>query len=68
MITKNQLDQFIDEVLSLPSDVRSNLFKIAEKNYTGIPYGTKDIYTYLYWRCKMVPRDHNAALDLSTHS
>lgn len=68
MITKTELDSFIDEVLSLPFNVRSDLFRIAEKNYAGISYGTKDIYTYLYWRCKMVPRDHNAALDLSTHS
>ena len=65
MIAPNDLNTFIDKVLSLPHDVRRDLISLAEKHYTGLPFGTKDIYNYLYWRCEMVPKDHNAAIDLS---
>ena len=62
MIAIKDLNIFIDKVLSLPHSQRRDLISLAEKHYTGLTFGTKDIYTYLYWRCEMVPRDHNAAI------
>lgn len=52
------INEFIDDVLSVPSDTRRELFAIAEKHYQDKGMFTSlEIYSYIFWRTYEIPED-----------
>lgn len=43
-------ENFIDDFLSLPVDLRTDMIKIAERYYEGQVFSTEEIYAYIFWR------------------
>lgn len=55
--TDQLFDDFVQDVLSVPWDVRRDLFSIAERYYEDKMVRTEDIYAYIFWRVYDIPVD-----------
>lgn len=55
--TGQLFQDFVDDVLSVPWDVRKDMFSIAEKHYEGQMFRSEEIYAYIFWRVYEMPVD-----------